>query len=239
MDKKSPIPAYYQLAEEIRNKIETSMWMPGYCIPSERNLAEEYNLSRMTVRQALGELVQKGLLVREKGRGTFVCEKSIKQRNIMSFTEMMESLGISFTTEITGFDILEDWEDMLLPFEEEKIYRIKRLRIVKDTVIGEEIIYLPYGLLPDLRREDLETSFYQYLDKKALSVYEAEASVQAVLMDESYYEIFRVRKHLPLIQVTSKNYSDKGELLFVEKCVYRSDKYMFQVNITRKEGYLR
>ncbi len=239
MDKKSPIPAYHQLATEIEQKIDDHVWLPGYCIPSERSLTEEYNLSRMTVRQALGALVQKGILVREKGKGTFVCEKSIKQRNIMSFTEMMQGLGITSTTEITCFDKIHAHEDMFLPFEDEEMYKIKRLRIVKNIVIGEETIYLPCTLLPDLQASDLKKSFYKYLDEKGLSVYESDASIQAVLMNESYYETFRVTQHLPLLQVSSKNYSDQGQLIFIEESVYRSDKYMFQVNISRREGYLK
>ncbi len=239
MDRNSPIPAYYQVATEIQKKIEDHVWLPGYCIPSERSLSEEYNLSRMTVRQALGELVQKGILVREKGKGTFVCEKSINQRNIMSFTEMMQSAGINFTTEITCFEKVKSYEDLFLPFEDEIIYKIKRLRIVDEVVIGEETIYLPWSLLPELQESDLKTSFYKYLDEKGLSVYESDAAIQAALMNEVYYKIFRVKKHLPLLQVKSKNYSESGQLLFVEESVYRSDKYMFEVNISRREGYIR
>jgi len=239
MDKKSPIPAYYQVAIEIKKKIDDNLWPAGYCIPSERSLTEEYNLSRMTIRQGLNELVQKGLLIREQGKGTFVCEKSIKQRNIMSFTEMMQSLGIAFSTEIIHFDKKESDEDGLLPFGEEPFYRIQRLRIVKETVIGQETIYVPCALIPDLQESDLKGSFYQYLGGKGLSVYASDASIQSVLMNETYYNIFRVQEELPLLKVSSKNYSEEGKLLFVEESIYRSDKYMFQVNISRREGYVK
>ncbi|MDF2612250.1 MAG: putative transcriptional regulator [Clostridia bacterium] len=239
MDKKSPIPAYYQLAAEIKKKIDDNIWPPGYCIPSERTLSEEYDLSRMTVRQGLSELVQKGILVREKGKGTFVCEKSIKQRDIMSFTEMMQSLGIDFSTEIIQFDKIEADEDDILPFEGEAFYKIQRLRVVKGTVIGQETVYMRCELLPDLKRSDLEGSLYKYLDEKGLPFYSSDASIQAVLMDETYYKVFRVTEQIPLLKIYSRNYSDEGELLFIEESVYRSDKYMLQVNISRREGYLK
>ena len=74
IDKNSPIPVYYQLKEMIKEKIADGTWQVGQCIASERELTEAYGVSRMTVRQALGELVQEGLLVREKGKGTFVCK---------------------------------------------------------------------------------------------------------------------------------------------------------------------
>lgn len=239
MDKKSPIPAYYQLAAEIKKKIDDNLWPAGYCIPSERSLTEEYNLSRMTVRQGLNELVQKGLLIREQGKGTFVCEKSIKQRNIMSFTEMMQSMGITFSTEITQFDKIESDQDESMLFEGEAFYKIQRVRVVKEVVIGQETIYLRCELLPELKKSDLKGSFYKYLDEKGLPFYSSDASIQAVLMDEAYYKVFRVTEQVPLLKIYSKNYSDEGELLFIEESVYRSDKYMLQVNISRREGYLK
>ena len=104
IDKKSPIPAYYQLMSEIKNKISSGIWPVGHCIDSERTLAEENNVSRMTVRQAIGELVQEGLLTREKGKGTFVCEPKLKQKNIMSFSEIMKNSGAEFKTQIKAFE---------------------------------------------------------------------------------------------------------------------------------------
>ncbi|MCS4585722.1 GntR family transcriptional regulator [Clostridium perfringens] len=90
IDKNSPIPVYYQLKEMIKEKIADGTWQVGQCIASERELTEAYGVSRMTVRQALGELVQEGLLVREKGKGTFVCEPKVKQEDMMSFSEIIK-----------------------------------------------------------------------------------------------------------------------------------------------------
>ena len=239
MDKTSPIPAYYQLAEEIKKKINDNLWPPGYCIPSERVLAEEYNLSRMTIRQGLNELVLQGILVREKGKGTFVCEKSIKQRNIMSFTEIMQHLGIPFSTEIIEYKKIQLADNSVLPFSGQKCYKIQRLRIAQEIVIGQETLYLPCDLLPSLKKTDLQNSFYQYLDAKGLSVHTSDSSIQAVLMDECYCKIFKASEPLPLLKVTSKNYSLDDQLLFVEESIYRSDKYIFQVNIFKREGHIK
>ncbi|MEI6157324.1 MAG: GntR family transcriptional regulator, partial [Atribacterota bacterium] len=72
LDRKTPIPLYYQLIEMIRKQVETSVLSPGVTIPSERELSEKYHISRPTVRQAIQELVHEGLLYRERGKGTFV-----------------------------------------------------------------------------------------------------------------------------------------------------------------------
>lgn len=239
MDKNSPIPVYYQLAEELRNKIDEGIWPPGHCIDSERMLAEEYNLSRMTVRQAIGELAQAGLLTKEKGKGTFVCEPKLRQRDIMSFTEMMESSGIDFKTEIVSFDRIDADEDMYTQLKADELFKIQRLRIVKDVIIAEEIIYLPCSTVPDLERKDLEGSFYEYLDNHGLSVNSTDTSIQAILVDDYYRGLFRLNENVPLLKVSSKSYALDERLLFIEDSVYRSDKYTLEINISRRKGSVK
>ncbi len=236
MDKNSPIPMYYQLAEELRKKIQDNIWPPGHCIDSERVLSQEYNLSRMTVRQAIGELVQAGLLTREKGRGTFVCEPKIKQRDIMSFTEIMESSGIEFRTDVVAFEKIEADEDMYSVLKSDELFRIQRLRLVKELIIAEEIIYIPCSTLPDLEKKDLFGSFYKYLENHGHIVNNTEASIQAVLVDDYYRGLFRLKDAVPLLKVSSKNYTTEDKLLFIEESVYRSDKYTLDVNISRRKG---
>ena len=99
IDKSSPIPVYFQLKNDLVKKIAKGVWKPGECIASERELCEIYSVSRMTIRQAIGELVQEGVLTRLKGKGTYVCEQTVKQQDMMSFTEMIAFLLLSLQTE--------------------------------------------------------------------------------------------------------------------------------------------
>lgn len=239
MDKKSPIPVYYQLAEEIKKKIDEGIWAAGQCIDSERMLCEEYSLSRMTVRQAIGELVQAGILIREKGKGTFVCEPHIKQRDIMSFTEMMESIGLEFKTELVAFEKIEAEDDMFSLLKEDELFKIQRLRIVKDIIVGNETIYIPRIILPDLSKAKLKGSFYKILDEKGLCIDNSEASVQALLSNDYYRGLFRLNEDVPLLKVYSKNYTSDGKLIFIEESIYRSDKYTLEINISRRKGQIK
>ena len=91
IDKKSPIPAYYQLKKILLKKIEEGQFTVGSMIPSERDLSQTYGISRMTVRQALSQLVADGLLHREKGRGTFVSPVKLVLINIMSFSNTVRA----------------------------------------------------------------------------------------------------------------------------------------------------
>jgi GntR family transcriptional regulator len=239
IDKNSPIPVYYQLKEAIREKINQGVWKVGQCIDSERELAEQYSLSRMTVRQALGELVQEGILHREKGKGTFVCEPKVKQKDIMSFSDMVKKMGLTLTTEVNNFEKMHTPDHIadLISFEE--VYKIDRLRIVENEVIANEIIYIPCDYCGYIDEEKLKYSFYNILKDYGYVIDHSESSIQAVLMDEEYKNVFRTDKNLPLIKVFSNNITEDGKLLFIEESVYRSDKYILEVNIYRREGKIR
>lgn len=239
IDKNSPIPVYYQLKEAIREKINQGVWQVGQCIDSERELAEQYSLSRMTVRQALGELVQEGILHREKGKGTFVCEPKVKQKDIMSFSDMVKKMGLTLTTEVKNFEKMHTPDHIadLISFEE--VYKIDRLRIVENEVIANEIIYIPCDYCGYIDEEKLKYSFYNILKDYGYVIDHSESSIQAVLMDEEYKDVFRTDKDLPLIKVFSNNITEDGKLLFIEESVYRSDKYILEVNIYRREGKIR
>lgn len=239
MDKNSPIPMYYQLAAEIRKKIDDGIWKPGHCIDSERIFAEEYNLSRMTVRQALNELVQTGILTRIQGKGTFVCEPKVKQRGIMSFTEMMEASGTKYNTDVIAFERIDADEAMFEIIKADELYRIHRLRSVKDVIIAEEIIYLPCNFISDLTSEQLKDSFYFILDKNKLSLDYSESSIQAVLLNDYYRGLFRLSEEVPLLKVSSMNYDTEGKLLFLEDSVYRSDKFSLEINITKRKDRIK
>src|SRR5438093_11585839 len=91
IDKQSPIPMYYQIMNQLREKIAEGEYSPHSTLPPERELVEIYQVSRMTIRQAITELVNEGLLVRRKGIGTFVAPPKIEQtlNSLTSFTEDM------------------------------------------------------------------------------------------------------------------------------------------------------
>lgn len=104
IDKRSPIPAYYQLKAIILDKIREGEYRADEIIPSEREFSDSLNISRMTVRQALNQLVAEGVLYREKGKGTFVSKPKFEQRNIMSFSDLVRKKGLNPSTKILNFE---------------------------------------------------------------------------------------------------------------------------------------
>ena len=100
---------YFQLKELLRGKIASGEWKPGDMVPSERELSEQYHISRMTARQALSELATEGLLRREQGRGTFVAKPKIEHglTRLTGFTEDMEARGLQPGDLVIRLELIE------------------------------------------------------------------------------------------------------------------------------------
>lgn len=239
IDKNSPIPVYYQLKEMIKEKITNGTWQVGQCIASERELTEAYGVSRMTVRQALGELVQEGLLVREKGKGTFVCEPKVKQEDMMSFSDIIKKAGRSLITKVLDFEVINTPDELADTFEVEKIYKINRLRLVDGEAVANEVVYIPCEYCGFVTKEDLEGSLFKLLEEKGYVIESTESALAAVIMDEELKTLFNVDKQVPLLRSHNAALNSEGEIIYVEDAVYRSDKYVLEINISKREGKLK
>jgi GntR family transcriptional regulator len=239
IDKNSPIPIYYQLKEDIKQNIAKGVWKVGQCIDSERELSERYEVSRMTIRQALGELVHEGILIREKGKGTFVCDPKVKQSDMMSFSETIDKSKLSLDTRVLEFRRIATPREMqeLITFDE--VYLINRLRIVDGKRVANEIVYIPCDYCGYMDKEVLRGSLYKLIESYGYSIDHSESSISAILMNDYYRELFEEQEELPLIKICSKNITSDGRLLFLEESVYRSDKYILEVNIFRREGRIK
>lgn len=236
IDKSSPIPVYFQLKNDLVKKISNGVWKPGECIASERELCELYSVSRMTIRQAIGELVQDGVLTRVKGKGTYVCEPTVKQQDMMSFTEMIKQTGRELKTEIIGFQIIDtpdEYQDILM-FD--KVYRISRRRIVDDECIAIETVFIPVDYCGHINLEMLKGSLYKILEGFGYSISHSQSSIVAVSVDDKVKDSFNTAEDFPVLKIISKTFTNKNKLIFVEESLYRSDKFMLQVNISRREG---
>lgn len=239
IDKSSPIPVYYQLKNDLITKISQGIWKPGECIASERELCEIYGVSRMTIRQALGELVQEDVLLKIKGKGTFVCEPTVKQEDMMSFTEMMKQTGRNLRTEVIDFNKINTPEHLTEIISLDEVYRINRKRIVDDICIAVEKVYIPVDYCGYIDEKMLEGSLFKILEEFGYIVDHSQSSIASIIMNDELKKLFDVYEDIPLLKMTSKTYTQKGKMLFLEESVYRSDKFVLQVNISRREGKIK
>lgn len=162
-------PLYYQIREDIREKINSKQYPPNSMIPTEAELCEYYGVSRVTVRRAILDLVQEGLLNRGKGKGTFVSENYglTEVNGVQSFTQELLGLNMRPSAKLLGCKIRtadSTLRNALGLTEGEKVATISRLRLVNDREpCMVEVMNFPYKLVPGIENEDLNRSIYQLL----------------------------------------------------------------------------
>lgn len=233
IDKKSPIPVYYQLKNILLKKIQNGEYTADSLIPSERDLGESLNISRMTVRQALNQLVSEGVLYREKGKGTFVSRSKIEQRNIMSFSDIVLKKGLIPTTRILCFnkEQVDDETAAILGLKpEENVFVIKRLRLASGTPVGIEEAFIPEKHCPGLDNYDLTSSLYKLIKEEySYPIRYVDNVIEASRASKEEITQLCITKNVPVLKVNSVNYTDSDLKLFYERSVYRSDEYKYSV----------
>ncbi|MFD1737559.1 GntR family transcriptional regulator [Bacillus salitolerans] len=239
LDKRSPVPIYYQLEELIKSSIEEGKLLPGDSIPSEREYAELYDVSRMTVRQAITNLVHQGYLYRIKGKGTFIQNQKIEQRlqGLTSFSEEMKSRGFSPSTELLQFQIKKADELILHELQLEgpqEIYHLKRLRLADFVPMALETVCLPTLLLPNVTENIARGSLYSYVeDELHLQIDYATQEIEATVANAEESELLKIPKGSPTLTIKRICYLENGVAFESAKTVFRGDRYKFTVDVKR------
>ncbi|MDT0263741.1 GntR family transcriptional regulator [Jatrophihabitans lederbergiae] len=141
VDPSSPIPYYVQICEFLRSRIKSGEWPRGAQIPTEAELCKAYDVSRITIRQAVALLERDGLLVRGRGRGTFVREPSLTAapRSVSSFSTELRDLGMKAGSRILETGTVAAAPEMAAEMDLEvgsELISLRRLRTADDRVIG-------------------------------------------------------------------------------------------------------
>lgn len=235
IDKKSPIPVYFQLKNIVLKMIADGKYSEGGLIPSERELGEILGISRMTVRQALNNLVHEGVLYREKGRGTFVAKTKIEQKNIMSFSEIVAGRGMTPSTKVLYFQKEEAKGEIsgILEMEEnQSVYNIKRLRLANNIPVGIEQAFIPEIHCPGLEKFDLTQSLYRLIrEEYRHSISYVDNVIEVSKADREEKELLGISNNVPVLRVSGVNYTEYDLKLFYERSVYRSDEYKYNVRV--------
>lgn len=237
INKNSPLPLYYQLKELLIGLIKEGELKPGDKIPSERELCEYHEISRMTVNKALEQLVQEDYLYREKGKGTFVAERKESKvfSPLASFTAEMKAQGLTASTKIRDWEIVEAGEELARQLKlapGERVYRIERLRLIEGTPFLLEKTYLPVKLCPGLKEEMLsDQSLYRILrERYHYRLERAEATVEPVLISGGTAAVLNVAEGIMGLLFYQLTFLEGGKPVEYTRAFYRSDDYKFKMN---------
>lgn len=173
IDHNSDVPIYQQIKNDIKGKIISGKLKSGNKIASEIDLMKEYGVSRVTLRNAISELSNEGLLIKKQGKGTYVnkCKLKNKLEHLKSFTETCNAEGLTSKSKtiITDIIIPSDEQKELLQLEEgDKVLYMRRLRYADNEPIMYEDDYFPYNKYAFLIEEALESSLFELLRSRGV-----------------------------------------------------------------------
>jgi GntR family transcriptional regulator len=243
IDPANIIPKYFQLANILREKIENGEFPAQDAIPSERQLEEQYNLSRPTIRQAIDLLERQGYLYRVHGRGTFVSPPKLQKGmlELTSFSEDMRNRGLTPGGRILEFGYLKPSakiaKQLGLNDKDAQVLRIKRLRTGNGEPIGLQDSYLALDNGQVITREEIEQkgSIYAILQQK-FGIYptEADETLEVTLATPEEAELMQIPVNSPLLLNERTLWSQDRKAIEFVSILYRGDRYKYFVRLTRK-----
>jgi GntR family transcriptional regulator len=242
IDRTSMVPLYIQLKQILADQISSGVWPPATRLPGEPTLCREFGISRTVVRQALKEMSYEGLLLREKGRGTFVAEPKITSRSLVhslsGFYEDMQERGSPPADQILERELIPAGSRIgsyLGVNELEVVHKITRLRFVRGEPIVLVTSYLPYNLCRELAQADLtHESLYAFLQERCgLRIERGLRRVEAVVADALQASLMKVPRGLPMLRIESISYLDDGRAIEYFHAFFRSDRTAFEVELLR------
>ena len=237
VDVSSPIPLYQQVRIELLGFIQSSKLKPGDMLPSENELAQAYQVSRQTIRQAISLLGAENLVERTPGRGTTIC----KGRNRLmffldqSFAQQMIEMDIKPHSEVLRKKIITldgTAPSSLHSKKGRPALELIRLRFGDNFPIGVQYTTVVTDHCSDLHIQDFKTkSLYSLLLKRyKLPIARINQAVSAVLPDEWHKNLLKVPDNSPLLHVNTTAYLENEEPIEASSSYYRADRYEFSIS---------
>jgi GntR family transcriptional regulator len=220
-------PIYQQLHVALKTLLSSPEFSVGSRFLTERQVAERFEVSRITANKALASLVAEGRLEFRKGVGTFVKADLLDYslRSLRSFTDMMAESGRKAETVVLSFDRAKEPVAVL---GDEKCYVMERLRLVDERPVILEKRFLVERHCPGLKKKDLAGSIYAvWRDRYFLALAGAEQTIRAVNVKGREAELLEVKPGAAAILNTSIGYLDGRMPLWYEETLYRGDLYEF------------
>jgi GntR family transcriptional regulator len=238
LDHSSVIPLYHQLKEILREYIESGEWKPGDLIPSENEFQQEYNISRNTVKKALDDLVQEGILNRIQGKGTFVSMPKIEQSlsGFYSFSKVLRSKGLEPKDIILSLDQKEVKPSIAkrlqLP-EKALVIELRRLRCANDEPMILETSYIPLQLVSGLSAEKLEhNSLYDLMQSEyGIMVTKAKETFEPVLIRDYESSYLQIKEGSPALLLERVAYDSNGQPVEFCRSIFRGDRCRFYTEL--------
>lgn len=226
-------PRYVVIKEYILNQIEKGKYKENEKIASENELCKQFSVTRMTVRQAINELVNDNTLYSVPKIGVFVCRKS-KFKNfdgLNSFTEdSIRNRGKTHSKIVLSeLDKADKTIAAELGIAEgDPVWHLERVRFINDETVVYEDDYLNYAITGDITKKIAEKSLFNYFENfLELTIAYSDQQIIATLADQKLSEALNIEENQPLLKVTSNTILHDGQCIEYGHTYYRVDKFTF------------
>ena len=238
LDRSGPIPMYYQLARRLREAIESGELPSGAKIDNEVKIAEQLGVSRPTVRRAIHELVNEGLLVRRRGIGTQVIQGKLSQNSeISSLHDDLKLKGKHPTTRVLLHELAVPPPHVLAALAlapKTPVLHLRRLRFANKT---------PFALMEDFIPPEFSTitadalekhGLYQLMNAKGTTIRVARQSMSARMSTAAEAKLFAQTKRAPVLTMTRTVFDHSGRPVDYGLHTYRPDLYSLDLTLVEK-----
>lgn len=238
LDRNSPVPLYFQLSQELERAIREGDVKPGEHIETEVELASRLGLSRPTVRQAVQDLVNKGLLVRRRGVGTQVVHAQM--RRSVELTSLFDDLNEAHHTPSTNVLSLSvkpadaKLAGELRIAEGEDVLQIRRLRLMDGEPLAIMRNWIPASLFSTTKEELESTGLYEAMRQRGLNVRVAHQRIGAAVAGASDARLLEVKPGAALLVMERTAYDDTGRVIETSSHKYRADAYSFETTLVAR-----
>lgn len=234
LDRSTPMPLYHQLAQAFESAIVRGDLRPGDRLENELDLAKRLKLSRPTIRQAIQELVDKGVVVRKRGVGTQVVQSPVHRSvELTSLFDDLSTAGMHPTTQLLEYRIgIPDDElrgELALPADGEAV-TVKRLRSAGGEPLAVMTNHLPADICPPAGELE-DGGLYKGLRARGVHIRLARQRIGAKAADADEAALLGEEVGAPLLTMQRTAFDDAGRVVEVGRHAYRADRYFFETTV--------
>ena len=233
-------PLYTQLAGYIRMQIQAGILKAGDQMIPENDLCEALNISRTTVRQSMNRLVEEGLLVRYRGKGSFIASEKMRRNmnNLYDFTSDMIRLGVTPSSIVFQAQILEHPTEQIvnalqLLDDRQRVFFLDRVRCANGEPVLWEQTYIPYSLCNGIEQYSFDRmSLYHTLSERYfLNLYHAVETLEAVVLGTEQAKNLQCPVHMAGYRIRRISTLDTGQIFELTTSITRADRCLFQFDL--------
>ncbi|MDR7150136.1 GntR family transcriptional regulator [Hydrogenophaga palleronii] len=236
----SPTPLYEQIKAILRARVLDGTYKPHEQLPSESEMMTAFNVSRITVRQALNDLQNEGLVFRIHGKGTFVSKPKAFQDlgRLQGFGEAMRKMGYETFARVVSMRTVApsaQVQERLQLSKRAKVTELQRIRFLNREPISLDVTYLPADIGARLAKEDLASRdiFVILENDYGMSLGHADLQIGSTLADERLAGQLQVEEGSPVLVIERTTHTTDGKPIDYEHLYYRGDAFQYKVRVDR------